>query len=134
MVSRACDIVSIISYSYLLTPDLGPPLVTVITEGSSIAGEIFSMICTVETVEGVRSNDISIIWTGPDETIISGDDRIMIIGPNTDDIVTTGILMFSLLYTSDRGQYTCTGRISATSVGVDVSDDSSVDINVTSKY
>ena len=92
------------------------------------------MICTVETVEGVRSEDISIIWTGPDETMISGDDRIMIIGPNTEGNVTTGILMFSLLHTSDRGQYTCTGKISATSVGVDVSDDSSVNITVTSKY
>ena len=107
---------------------------TVMTEGSSIAGEIFSMICTVETVEGVRSDDISIIWTGPDETIISGDDRTMIMNSITEGNVTTGILMFSPLYTSDGGQYTCTGRISATSVGVDVSDDSSVDITVTSKY
>ena len=92
------------------------------------------MICEVETVEGVRSEDIFISWTGPDGTMISGDDHIMIIGPNTDGNVTTGVLMFSLLYTSDRGQYTCTGRISATNVGVDVSNDSSVDINVTSKY
>ena len=105
-----------------------------VTEGSSIAGEIFSMICTVETVEGVRSEDTSIMWTGSDETIISGEDRIMIIGPNTEGNVTTGILMFSPLYTSDRGQYTCTGRISATNVGVDVSNDSSVNITVTSKY
>ena len=92
------------------------------------------MICEVETVEGVRSDDISIIWTGPDGTIISGDGRIMIMDPNTEGNVTTGILMFSPLHTSDRGQYTCTGRISATSVGVDVSNDSNVDINVISKY
>ena len=104
------------------------------TEDSSIAGEMFSMICTVETVEGVRSNDISIMWTGPDGTILNGDDHIMIMEPNTEGNVTTGRLMFSPLHTSDRGQYTCTGRISATAVGVDVSNDSSMDITVTSKY
>ena len=108
---------------------------TVVTEGNSSAGEMFSIICTVVTEEGVRSDDISITWTGPDGNTISGDyEHIVILGPNTEDTVTSGTLIFFPLHTSDRGQYTCTGRILVTDVGVDVSNITSVDITVSSKY
>ena len=119
-------------YCALLTPDLGQPLVTVRSEGSSTAGESFTVECIVETVEGVRSKDISLQWMGPDGSEPSGD-NIDIGELTTDGIMTTGRLLFSPLYTSDRGQYTCTGRIRADSVEVDVSSSSSMIINVTSK-
>ena len=38
---------------------------TVTTEGVSTAGEIFSLICSLETKEGVRPEDVSITWTVP---------------------------------------------------------------------
>ena len=86
----------------------------------------------METVEGVRSEDISIQWMGPDGSEPSGDNRE--IGElTTEGIMTTGRLVFSPLHTSDRGQYTCTGRIRADSVDVDVSNSSSMTIDVTSK-
>ena len=113
--------------------DLGQPLVRVMSDGTSTAGETFSLECVVVTVEGVRSEDISIVWMGPDGSEPSGD-SIEIGDLTTEGTVTRGRLVFSPLHTSDRGQYTCTSRIAADSVGVDVGDTSSVEINVTSKY
>ena len=100
------------------------------TDGNSTAGEVFSLICKVVTVEGVRSEDISIMWSRPNGTI---QNNLMIEDHTTTGSVTIGRLVFSPLHTSDRGQYTCTSRISVTSVGVDVSNTSSVDITVSSK-
>ena len=102
------------------------------TDGNSTAGEVFSLICTVVTVEGVRYEDITIMWSGPNGTIHNGG-HLMIEDHSTTGTVTIGRLVFSPLHTSDRGQYTCTSRISVTSVDVDVSNTSSVDITVSSK-
>ena len=113
--------------------DLGQPLVSVMSDGNLTAGETFSLECVVETVEGVRSEDISIVWMGPDGSEPSGD-SIEIGDLTTEGTVTRGRLVFSPLHTSDRGQHSCTGRIVADSVGVDVSDTSTVEINVISKY
>ena len=115
------------------TPDLDQPLVNVMSDGTSTAGETFSLECVVETVKGVWSGDISIVWMGPDGSEPSGD-SIGIGDLTTEGTVTRGRLVFSPLHTSDSGQYTCTGRIAADSVGVDVSSTSSVEINVTSEY
>ena len=139
--------------SHSSTADLHPPMMNVTSNGSSTAGEVFSLECVVMTVEGVRLDDISIMWTGPDGSIPSGDhieiENVTITesglpptgsGEDTDmptlttaDSVAVGRLVFSPLHTSDRGEYSCTGRISVDSVGVDVSDSDSMDVNVTSK-
>ena len=118
----------------LSTPDLPQPEVRVESDGDSTAGENFSLQCTVETVEGVRPEDISIQWTGPDGGQISSGDNIVIGELTTDGTVTTGSLQFSPLRTSDRGQYTCTGRVAASSVVVDVSNSDSIVVNVTSTF
>ena len=76
--------------------------------------------------------DISIQWTGPDGGTPDGD-NIVIGSPTTTSNVTTGRLQFSPLRISDRGQYTCTGRIAATSVGVDISSSDSTTVTVTSE-
>ena len=111
-------------------------MVTVRSEGSSTAGESLTVECMVKTVEGVRSEDISIQWMGPDGSEPSGDNIEIgeLTTDNTKDyVITTGRLVFSPLHTSDRGQYTCTGRIRADIVEVDVSNNSSMTIDVTSK-
>ena len=126
--------------SYSVTPPLIPPLhtdlvhplVTVRSDGNSTAGETFSLVCIVETEEGVRSEDVSIEWMGPDGPVTSGD-NIETEGLTTEGNVTRDRLVFSPQHTSDRGQYTCTGRISVDSVGVAVSSSDSIHINVTSK-
>ena len=104
---------------------------TVTTEGVSTAGEMFSLVCTVETVEGVSPENIFITWIGPNGTIPTGD-NIMIGNISNEGWMAMGWLMFSPLLTSNRGQYNCTGGIS--NVGTNVSNVSSVKINITSKW
>ena len=118
----------------LSTSDLPQPVVRVESDGDSTAGEDFSLQCTVETEEGVRLEDISIQWTGPDGGQISSGGNIVIGNLTTDGTVTTGSLQFSPLRTSDRGQYTCTGRVAASSVEVNVSNSDSIVVNVTSTF
>ena len=98
------------------------------SDGSLIAGANNSLQCEVETVVGVRSGDISISWTTPDGTVIEIDSL------TTEGTVTRGTLQLSPLTTSDAGSYICTGRILADSVQVDVSSNSSFELNVTSKF
>ena len=98
---------------------------TVIPDGMSSAGETLSLVCTVETVEGVRPEDIFITWIGPNGV------NMEIRNLSTTGNVTTGRLVFSPLHTSDRGEYTCTGRIF--NVGTDVSGNDSEKITVISK-
>ena len=106
---------------------------SVMSDDIAIAGETFSLECRVETVEEVRPEDVSITWrvTGAPEP--SGE-NIKIKNITTESTVIRGRLVFSTLHTSDRGQYTCTGRILAESVGVDVSNTSIMKIDVTSKW
>ena len=102
-------------------------MVTVDAPGKSTAGENYSLVCSVETVDGVRPRDISITWITPDKGSVMGT------GLTTNGRVTTGAHQFSPLMTSDGGRYTCTGRISDESVNVDVENDTSMQVNVTSK-
>ena len=108
--------------------DLGAPVVETVSVGSSVAGERYSLECSVETLDGVRSGDISITWSTP-----QGDSVV------TESLTTTGNLtrgshIFSLLTTSDGGQYTCTGRISAATVSVDVHSNSLIQVKVESEW
>ena len=79
----------------------------------------------MKTEPGVRSGDINIIWITPNGDVHEAENR------STDG--STGRLNFSPLTTSDTGHYTCVGRILANTVGVNVSGNSSVDINVNSE-
>ena len=108
-----------------LRTDLKPPVVGVGAEGVPTAGGDYSLVCTLETEEGVRSEDISIIWTTP-----SGERKM---AEDVSNSRTIGKLNFSPLYTSDRGDYICTGRILVDSVMVNVSSNKSQDIIVTSE-
>ena len=114
-------------------PDLGQPLVSVMSNDIAIAGWTFSLVCTVETVEGVRSEDVSIAWRMTNGSEVSGE-NIEIGDHTTEGAVTRSRLIFSPLYTSERGEYTCSGGVSADSVGLDVSNTSTMKIDVMSKW
>ena len=114
--------------SFLYYPDLDPPLVGIVTGGNSTAGETYYLECSVETVEGVRPGDISISWTTPKGRNVGGENL------TTRGNVTRGKLNFTPLTTSDNGEYTCTGKITAKSVGVDINDTYSITVNVSSKF
>ena len=100
-------------------------MVVIGTEGVPTAGGDYSLVCTLDTEEGVRSEYISIIWTTP-----SGE---MKMAEDVSNSRTIGKLNFSPLNTSDRGDYICTGRILVDSVMVNVSSNKSQDIIVTSE-
>ena len=107
--------------------DLPAPVVKVEAAGKSTAGGNYSLVCSVEKKDGVRPRDISITWTTPDKRSVMGT------GLATNGRVTTGAHQFSPLMTSDGGQYTCTGRVSDETVGVNVSSNTSIQVIVTSK-
>ena len=107
--------------------DLSPPLVNVKPKGNPTAGETYSFECSVETEKGVRSTDISITWTTPSGVTIKTENL------TTNGTVTRGTLAFSPLNTSHSGEYICTGRVSAESVGVNVSSNFSIVVYVASK-
>ena len=102
-------------------------MVETVSVGSSVAGERYSLECSVETVDGVRSGDISITWSTPQG------DSVMTESLTTTGRVTRGSLIFSPLTTFDGRQYTCTGRISAATVSVDVHSNSVIQVNVESE-
>ena len=112
--------------------ELPQPVVNVVSNGSSIAGEPHSLECSVETEAGVRLGDISISWITPNGSVAASSEAL------TNDLtsvvtVTRGRLDLSPLATSEAGSYTCTGTIAAESVGVSVIDQSSLDLSVTSE-
>ena len=107
--------------------DLSLPSINVKPKGNPTAGETYSLECSVETEKGVRSTDISITWTTPSGATIKTENL------TTERRVTRGTLAFSPLNTSHSGEYICTGRISAESVGVNVSSNFSIVVNVLSK-
>ena len=116
----------------LLILDLPQPEVGVVSIGSSIAGELQSLECSVETEAGVRSGDISISWTTPNGSVVaSSEDLTSYL--TSEGTVTRGRLDLSPLATSEAGRYTCTGTIAAESVGVSVSSQSSLNLFVNSE-
>ena len=98
------------------------------------AGTVFTLTCEVELVSEVNTSvTISTSWS-KDGAPLNGSQRITVDSMATNGTVTTGNLQFSPLSTSDRGQYTCTGRVVASTVEVDVSNSDSIVVNVTSMF
>ena len=72
--------------------------------------------CTVTTVNGVESSSVMISWTGPGETLVTDDSRV-IIGPITSTGNTyTRSLQFTHLVEGDEGTYTCNVMILKTNM------------------
>ena len=118
----------------LSATDLGQPEVSVTSDGNSTAGEVFTLICTVDTEEGVSRERINIQWTGPSGDIPEENNNFIVIEPiSIDGDIATGRLQFSPLRTSDMGNYTCTGGVVEDSVGVNINDSATIMVHVTSK-
>ena len=76
--------------------------------------------CTVTTVSGVESSSVMISWTGPGETLVTDDSRV-IIGPITSTGNTyTRSLQFTHLVEGDEGTYTCNVMILKTNMSQSV--------------
>ena len=94
----------LIASLFLLSASLVPPQVITVSievQGSSVAGDEYSITCTVmEDIEGL-TNSPTLRWVGPDGNTVSGEVVTM------NETTATQTLRFGPLRTSDGGNYTC---------------------------
>ena len=76
----------------------GDPVVVITTNGSIIAGNVYTLTCTVTVVTGVPN----ITWSDPDGNIVNGS-----LNSNTELV-----LEFSSLNYADIGEYICSANLS----------------------
>ena len=83
---------------------------SVSTEGSSIAGEPLTLMCSVTKVNNVTGN-IIVQWIGPDGIQLTSNESVTVGVPIASGATTTISAQFSALYTSNAGQYSCQGEL-----------------------
>ena len=83
---------------------------SVSAEGSSVAGEPLTLMCSVTRVNNVTGN-IVVQWIGPDGTQLTSNGSVTVGVPTVSGATTTISVRFSALYTSNAGQYTCQGEL-----------------------
>lgn len=84
-------------------------------EGSSIAGEPLTLICSVTRVNNATGN-IVLQWIGPDGTQLTSNGTVTVGVPMTSGATTMLNVHFPALYTSNAGQYTCQGELVSSDV------------------
>ncbi len=94
-------------------------MVTVVDDpgGTPNAGAEYTLVCTVEVVVGL-SVVPEVTWTDPNSTMVVSGGGISVVGPTTVGNITTLSLTFLSIYTSHRGEYTCTAIITILSVSI----------------
>ena len=78
----------------------------VVTTGSDIAGENFSLSCTSSGSQS--EEDQMFVWTGPNELILNPTDLGIILEDSKTSDTFTSTLKFSPLQATHRGNYRCT--------------------------
>ena len=111
---------------YLSPPALPPPVVTA-SSGSSIAGSVYSLVCTVKVVDGLVVVP-DVVWMKDGRVLVNGTNRI-ISGGNS-----TLTMTFNPLLTSHGGQYICFANISIQQLSLQTVTNTSVNISVQSKF
>ncbi len=94
-------------------------MVTIVDDPSGIpnAGAEYTLVCTVEVVVGL-SVVPEVTWTDPNSTMVVSGGGINVTGPTTVGNITTISLTFLSIYTSHRGEFTCTANITIPSVSI----------------
>ena len=111
---------------YLSPPALPPPVVTA-SSGSSIAGSVYSLVCTVKVVDGLVVVP-DVVWMKDGRVLVNGTNRI-ISGGNS-----TLTMTFNPLLTSHGGQYICVANISIQQLSLQTVTNTSANISVQSKF
>ena len=97
----------LITSLFLLSASLVPPQVITVSievQGSSVAGDEYSITCTVmEDIAGL-TNSPTLRWVDPDGNIVNGE---VVTVNETTDMSATQTLTFGPLRTSDGGNYSC---------------------------
>ena len=104
-------------------------MVTTSSYGSSIAGSVYSLVCTVKVVDGLVVVP-DVVWMKDGRVVVNGTNTNLtrtVSGGNT-----TLNLTFYPLLTSHGGQYTCVATISLPQLSLNVTNSSAVNVLVQS--
>ena len=107
------------------------PSIFIDASGTSIAGETYSLTCTVSLEQVLRQSPI-IEWIGPDGRVIENG-KIVDVSLWSSSPSTTMTLLFSRLRTSHRGIYWCRASVRDTAASINIMNNSSAAIIVQSK-
>ena len=115
----------------LSSPGLPPPVVTTLSYGSSIAGSVYSLVCTVKVVDGLVVVP-DMVWMKDGGALVNGTNTTLtrtVSGGNS-----TLNLTFNPLLTSHGGQYTCVATISVPQLSLSVTKSSAVTVSVQGEF
>eukprot|EP00731_Ephydatia_muelleri_P018727 Em0011g767a len=106
---------------------LPPPVVTASSYGSTIAGSVYSLVCTVKVIDGLVVVP-DVMWMKDGRVIVNGTNTTLtrtVSGGNS-----TLYLTFNPLLTSHGGQYICVAAISVPQLSLSVTNSSTVTVSV----
>ena len=95
-------------------------MASVRTDGNSVAGETFYLICLATRAENV-TGDINLQWIGPDGSQVMSQGLVVVGVPTTSGSITSLTLEFATLYSSNGGQYSCQSNLTYDHEGYSVS-------------
>lgn len=99
----------------ILLSEILPPSINIIIDGTSTAGQTFTLLCRVILPDGLTTQP-QIVWLSPEEDVLTSEgeltvgNQLLIGNPSR---VTTYVAQFSPLLTSHGGAYTCQATISS---------------------
>ena len=103
-------------------------------EGDTIAGDMYTLTCTVLVTEGVVDSAILLTtWTHSDGSLVTAEDTNTSVSDSS-GTETTLILRFSPLHTSHGGQYFCKASLEISEIALVVNGTYAVDVSAKSKF
>lgn len=105
--------VSVLLLTWVLATisDLPIPAINIIRDGNSVAGENYTLICTVTVVDGLADDVVfAVSWADSNGDPVQSDSM------QRDGVNTTLILEFDPLLSSHGGQYTCNASITVPAI------------------
>ena len=110
-------------------PALPLPVLTITSEGNSVAGENFTVTCVTSVIAGlVESVTVTTSLTNSGGNTLDHDGATLTFISDT-----SVVLQYSPLYTSSAGQYLCTAVVSIPELAIQQTNSQPFDIIVQSK-
>ena len=81
-------------------------MASITTSGRAVAGDNLTLVCSAVKAENV-TGDIDVQWIGPGGEYILSTESVVVGVPITSGDVTSLVLQFTTLHTSNGGEYTC---------------------------
>ena len=103
-------------------------MVTTSSYGNSIAGSVYSLVCTVKVDDRLVAVP-DVVWMKDGGVLVNGTNTTL-----TRTVNSTLNLTFNPLLTSHGGQYTCVGTISVPQLSLSITNSSAVTVSVQSEF